>query len=166
MDHGGVFTTRSGAAIIFTLLCACAHTTTRSAVDVDPAAPIRTAISAANAEFAQALLRGDAKGMAAVFAEDGEIIPTQQRGLVTGRAAIEAYQARRLEARRYLDVEITTVQLGVSGDVAWETGTSRATIQQGQGAPIAVTGRYLAVWKRAADGAWRIRVNLSVPDPF
>ena len=166
MDHGCAFTARSRAAIVFTLLCACAHTTSSTGVNADPTAPIRTAIGAANAEFAKALVRGDAKGMAAVFAENGEIIPTQQRGLVTGRTAIEAYQARRLEARRYLDVEITTTQLEVAGDVAWETGTSRATIQQGQGAPIAVTGRYLAVWKREADGAWRIRVNLSVPDPF
>jgi ketosteroid isomerase-like protein len=100
-----------------------------------------------------------------VFAEDGEVIPATQGGFVSGRSAVEAYQAKRLEGRRYLDVVITTVHLGVSGDLAWETGTSRVTVQQGQGAPVTVPGRYLAVWRREPDGRWRIRVDLPVADP-
>lgn len=152
--------------IAFTLVCACAHTPSTAAPPVDPTTVVRSAITAANEEFARALVRGDAKAMAAVFAEDGDIIPWTQRGFVSGRAAIEAYQAKRLAARRYLDVVITTVQLGVSGDVAWELGTNRATIQQAQGAPVVVTGRYLAVWNRGPDGTWRIRADLPVPDPF
>ena len=69
--------------------------------------------------------------LAAVFTEDGEVIPAMERGFVSGRTEIEAYNARRLTASRYLDVVITTVQLGVSGDLAWETGTSRVTMQHG-----------------------------------
>ncbi len=160
-----VRTPRSRAAILLLSLVACAHAPAASAPE-DPAAPVRAAITAANAEYAQALLRGDAKAMAAIFTEDGEIIPSNERGFVSGRDAIEAYQARRLEGRRYLEVELTTVDVGISGDVAWETGVTRATIQQPQGAPVAVTGRYLAVWKRGADGTWRIRVDLPVADPF
>jgi ketosteroid isomerase-like protein len=86
-------------------------------------------------------------------------------GFVSGRAAIEAYQAKRLQARRYVDAVITTAELGVSGDLAWETGTNRVTIQQGESAPLTVTGRYLAVWKRGADGRWRIRAELPITDP-
>jgi len=141
---------------------ACAHWTGaggRSEADV------RAAIAAANGEFARALVAGDARAMAAVFTEDGEVVPTTQRGFVSGRAEIEAYYARRLEARRYLDVAITTVKLGVSGDVAWETGTSRVALQQGEGAPVTVTGRHVAVWKRERDGRWRIRVDLPIADP-
>ncbi len=126
---------------------------------------VRAAVAAANAEFARALVAGDARAMAAVFADDGELIPAMQRGFVSGRAEIEAYDARRLEGRRYLDAVITTVHLGVSGDVAWEIGTSLVTLQQGEGAPVTVTGRYLAVWKREPDGRWRIRAELPVSDP-
>ncbi len=166
MAHRSVRTGRPRAAILLLSLVACAHAPASSKPEADPAAPVRAAIAAANAEFAQALLRGDAKAMAATFTEDGEIVPTNERGFVEGREAIEAYQAKRLEGRRYLEVEITTVHLGTSGDLAWETGVTRATIQQAQGAPVAVTGRYLAVWKRGADGTWRIRVDLPVSDPF
>lgn len=128
-------------------------------------AEVRAAIAAANAEYARALVAGDARAAAAVFTGDGEVIPATQRGFVSGRPEIEAYIAARLGARRYLDVVITTVHLGVSGDVAWETGTNAITIQQGESAPVTVTGRYLAVWKRESDGRWRIRADLPVGDP-
>lgn len=126
---------------------------------------MRAAIAAGNAEFARALVAGDPKAMATVFTEDGEIISASQQGFVSGRAEIEAYSARRLEARRYVDVTITTVRLEVSGDLAWETGTNRFTLQQGQGPPVTVTGRYLAVWRRGADARWRIQADLPIGDP-
>lgn len=141
---------------------ACAH---RPGGPGGADAEARAAVAAANAEFARALVSGDARAMAAVFTEDGEVIPVTQRGFVSGRPQIEAYNAARLEGRRYLDVVISTVHLGVSGDLAWELGTSLVTLQQGEGPPVTLTGRYLAVWKREPDGRWRIRAELPVPDP-
>lgn len=150
-------------ALAMLLVCGCAH----GAGSRRPAEPdeVRAAIAAANVAFAEALVRGDAQAMAAVFAENGEVIPAMEPGFVTGRAAIAAYQEKRVSARRYLEATITTVGLGVSGDLAWETGTSRVTFKQGESAPVTVTGRYLAVWEREADGSWRIRAELPVTDP-
>ena len=160
--------TRTGRAarlltgVILACGCACAHTAGSRAAET---AQVRAAITAGNAEFAQALQRGDARAMAAVYSEDGEIIPPGQRGTISGRPEIEAYQAKRLQGRRYLDVVITTEELGFSGDLAWERGASRVELQQGGGAPVTLTGRYLAVWKRESDGRWRIRAELPVSDP-
>lgn len=140
----------------------CAHLSSRNA---GADAEVRAAVAAANAEFARALVAGDAPGMAAVFAEDGLVIPAMKPGFVSGRAEIEAYDARRVRSLRYLEATITTVQLEVSGDLAWEAGTNRLVVQQGEGAPMTVTGRYLAVWRRGEDGRWRIRAELPVPDP-
>lgn len=140
---------------------ACAHGTgARGALDPE----VRAAVAEANAEFGRALVAGDARAMAATFTEDGEIVPASQAGFVSGRAAIEAYYARRLGTRRYLEVVLTTVRLERSGDLAWETGTSRVTLQQGETAPVTVTGRYLAVWRRESDGRWRIRADLPIAD--
>lgn len=142
---------------------ACAHLPGGRAGDD---AEVRAAVAAANAEFARALVAGDAAGMAAVFAEDGLVIPAMQGGFVSGRAEIEAYDARRVRSLRYLEATITTVQLEVSGDLAWEAGTNRLVVQQGEGAPMTVTGRYLAAWRRGKDGRWRIRAELPIPDPL
>ncbi|HET8734487.1 MAG TPA: SgcJ/EcaC family oxidoreductase [Anaeromyxobacteraceae bacterium] len=141
---------------------ACAHWPgARGKADAEA----RAAIAAANAEYGRALVAGDARAAAAVYAPDGVVIPTAQRGFITGRAEIEAYNASRLEARRYVDVVITTVQLEVSGDLAWESGTSSVTVQQGEKATATLTGRYLAVWRREPDGRWRIRADLPITDP-
>lgn len=141
---------------------ACAHWPgARGKAEAD----VRAAIAAANSEYARALVAGDAHAVAAVFAQDAEVIPTGQRGFISGRAEIEAYEASRLEGRRYLDVVITTTQLEVSGDLAWESGTSSVTVQQGEKATATLTGRYLAVWRREPDGRWRIRADLPVTDP-
>ncbi len=126
---------------------------------------VRDAIAAANAEFARALVAGDARATAAVFTEDGQVISAARQGFVSGRAEIEAFNASRLEGRHYLEAVITTVGLGVDGDLAWETGTSRVTMQQGESPPVTVTGRYLAVWQRGPDGRWRIRADLPIADP-
>lgn len=125
---------------------------------------VRAAVAAANTEFARALVAGDAPAMAAVFTEDGEIVPAMQDGFVSGRAAIEAHYARLMTTRRYLDVVITTARLSRSGDLAWETGTNRMTLKQGESAPVTVTGRYLAVWRREPDGRWRICAELPIAD--
>lgn len=127
---------------------------------------VRAAIATANAEYARALKAGDAHAVAAMFTEDGEVVPTGQRGFLTGRAEIEAYNASRLEGRRYLDVALTTVHLETSGNLAWESGTSSVTMQQGVGPSVIVTGRYLAVWRRGPDGRWRIRADLPITDPL
>jgi uncharacterized protein (TIGR02246 family) len=155
--------TRSLTVMVALAAGACAHGPGARGAALE--AEVREAVAAGNAQFARAAVAGDARAMAAVFTADGEVIPAAQRGFVSGQAEIEAYNARRLEARRYLDVVITTVQLGVSGDLAWESGTNRVTVQQGASAPVTVTGRYLAVWKREPDGRWRIRADLPVGDP-
>jgi uncharacterized protein (TIGR02246 family) len=148
--------------VVSIVASACAH---RSSAGGTSDADVRAAIAAVNAEFARALVAGDARAMAAVFTEDGEVIPTMQRGFVSGRTEIEAYNARRLTTSRYLDVVMTTLHLEVSGDLAWETGTSRVTMLHGKSAPVTVSGRYLAVWKRDPDGRWRIRADLTISDP-
>lgn len=129
-------------------------------------AEVRAAIAAGNAEFARALVAGDAHAAAAVFTADGEVIPTARRGFIKGREEIAAYNASRLATRRYLDLVLTTVDVEVSGDLAWETGTNSITVQQGEAAPVTLTGRYLVVWKREQDGRWRIRVDLPISDPL
>jgi uncharacterized protein (TIGR02246 family) len=162
--RGGVMAVLRRLGLLAALLAGgCAHW---SGARARQDAEVRAAVAAANADFSSALKDGDARGMAAVFTEDGELMPSTQRAFVTGRAELEAYFAKRLEGRHFLEVEVATVQLGVSGDLAWESGTSRITLRQGETtAPVLLAGRYLAVWRRDADGRWRIRAEVLVADP-
>jgi uncharacterized protein (TIGR02246 family) len=144
---------------------ACAHAPAGPAAPAMGTAEVRAIIETTNARFAAALVKGDAPALAALFAEDGQAIPGAAKGFVTGRAALAEYYAGRLKAARYLEATITTVEVEVSGDVAWETGTNRVVVQVGESAPVTRTGRYLVVWKRGTDGTWRYRVDAVIPDP-
>ena len=145
-----------------TMTTACAHSpTVRSA---DPA-EVRTAIEGNLRQFISALKRGDAGAMAAMFTEDGEYIVANTKGFITGRAAIEEVFRARFKAARFIDVAITTISVHVECDIAYETGTNSVTLQVGDVPPVTRTVRYLTVWKRQADGVWRIRVDAIIPDP-
>ncbi len=156
------WTHRSLVVVVAFAASACAHW---SGARGKAEAEVRAAVVAANDAYARALVAGDARALAGLFTEDAEIVPTTQQGFVSGRPEIEAHFARRLEGRRYLEVAITTSRLEVSGDLAWETGTNRITLQQGERAPVTLTGRYLAVWRREPDGRWRMCADLPIGDP-
>jgi len=153
------------APLIFLLLnlSACSHTPPAGASS--DLSGVRAAIEAANMRVAAAVMRGDAAAIAQIVAEDGEAIATTEKGFVSGRPALEAYYAGRLRAARFRDVVITTVAVEVAGDLAWETGRNRLTVQVGDAPPTTRTGRYLVVWKRQPDGRWLIRVDAVIPDP-
>jgi uncharacterized protein (TIGR02246 family) len=149
------------AASLFALL-GCAHESPPTASDLSS---VRASIEQAEAQYAKVLVAGDAPALAAFFTEDGVFILGAQKGINQGRAAVEAFNEERMKAWRYLDVTITTADVGVSGELAYERGTNRIIRQQGSATPVTSTGRYLTVWRRQSDGRWLIQADMVVADP-
>jgi ketosteroid isomerase-like protein len=56
----------------------------------------------------------------------------------------------------FKDGSAKTEDVMVSGDLAVETGTFAWTLQPKSGAEVKDKGKYLTVWKRQADGSWKI----------
>ena len=57
---------------------------------------------------------------------------------------------------------VTTVDLWLDGDVAYETGTYSYKYQE-KGKPVTEEGRYVTIWKRQSDGSWKIITDMGVP---
>ncbi|HXX30152.1 MAG TPA: nuclear transport factor 2 family protein [Myxococcaceae bacterium] len=112
-----------------------------------------------------AMLIGNAERVATVFTDDATYLPLRQPGFVQGRQALIEYFRARFASTRFLEVELVTTSLDVSGDMAYEIGTNRLRTQSGGAAPVTVTGRYLTVWRRGADTVWRIQADCPIPDP-
>jgi len=100
--------------------------------------------------YVAAMLAGDPKAAAAVFAEDGTDLEPGAAP-VRGRAAIEAYYRGLFATCHFVKFELTETESRIAGDVGFLTGTSRVALA---GIPEE-TGKYLVVLKRSGD-AWRV----------
>jgi ketosteroid isomerase-like protein len=50
-----------------------------------------------------------------------------------------------------------------AGDLGYTFGTNAFTIPDSAGTPITTAGRYLAVWRKDADGRWRCVMDYGTP---
>lgn len=117
-------------------------------------AAARVAIAAANKSWDDNYLKGDAAAVAAIFTEDAASLPPG-RPTIRGRAAIEADIKAELDSTKYTASVDTTDELIAAGEYVVEIGSwsSKGTFKSGK--PTNEGGRWMAVWKRDATGAWK-----------
>jgi uncharacterized protein (TIGR02246 family) len=113
----------------------------------------------AAAVLAAALARGDAAAAASLYADDGRLL-TSAAELLSGRSEIEAYwQAGIAFGLSSLDLQM--IELSVGDRVAIEIGRYALAVDGGGGAaPVSEHGKYVALHRRQADGAWRRAVDV------
>jgi uncharacterized protein (TIGR02246 family) len=118
----------------------------------------RTAIEAANSRFSDAFARGDIQAVASMYTSDAILFPPDS-DVVRGNQAIgEFWKATRDSGVR--SAALTTDDVGRSGDLAYESGKVSLTIQpEGKEATNAVA-KYVVVWKRESDGAWKLHRDI------
>ena len=125
-------------------------------------AEVRKWIEKGNSQWVEGFKRGDAALVAEAFAPDA--VNVGKDGTVdVGRDAI------RERTRKYLETSgpATTARADigdfvVSGDLAYEWGTSDARFAPKPGGPAKRAGRYLTCWKKQPDGSWKIFRNNSL----
>ena len=124
----------------------------------DPAAEAAAGIARAASAFSRALEAGDAATMAAQYTDDATVIPPNG-ALVTGREAIQEFWTPRTPDFRTIRHGLATDRLEVAGDVAIEVGTWSQEGGMKDAEPASSSGRYLVVWRRGADGEWRMQFD-------
>ena len=117
--------------------------------------PLRARLEKMGKDFADAYNRGDAKAVAAFYAEDAVVMPPDS-DFVKGRPAIEAAWKGAQEAgMKNMGLEVVDVES--DGTYVIETGKATADMQPaGQAAATAEMYKYLVVWKKQKDGSWKI----------
>jgi len=109
---------------------------------------------------------GQADGVANLYAEDGVVLPPGAPAQ-NGRAAIQEFITGDIAQSRAAGLTLNQSEVtgvGVSGDLAWLSGTF--TVADSTGATID-TGKYLSVYRRSGD-AWlliRDTWNSDAPAP-
>ena len=115
------------------------------------ASPDEAAIRAQTTAWEKAFAAGDAKALAALYADDAVLSPPGVPS-VTGRAAIQEYFAKDVAAAKAAGATFALnpkTDVGVSGNMGWESGTYKVTVK----GAVVETGKFLSV-SRKKDGKW------------
>jgi uncharacterized protein (TIGR02246 family) len=133
-----------GIVMLAGSMVAVAHAATKTSAD-------EAAIRAQTASWEKAYNGGDAKGVAAQYAEDALLLPPGSPG-VSGRAAIQEFFVKDIAATKAAGAVFVLspmTDVGVSGDMGWESGTYKVTVK----GAVVETGKFLSV-SRKKDGKW------------
>jgi len=116
-----------------------------------PASADEAAIRAQTTSWEKAYNGGDAKAVAALYAEDALLLPPGASG-VSGRAAILAFFTKDIAASKAAGAVFVIppkTDVGVSGNLGWESGTYKVTVK----GALVESGKFLSV-SRKKDGKW------------
>ena len=122
----------------------------------------RKAIDNGNAQWVDAWDKADASLIAGLFAPEGILLGRNGK-FFKGPDQIFQRQKTIMEgAGKGVKATVTTVDLWLDGDTAYETGKYSYKYQE-KGQPITEEGRYVTIWKRQSDGSWKIIMDMGVP---
>jgi len=123
---------------------------------------VRGAIVAGVESFMAAFRRGDAEGLAALYTENGQLMPPNS-DFVTGKQAVqEFWQAVMDMGIKEAQLEILEVE--AHGDTAIEVSKFALLGERGQ---VLDKGKYIVIWRQEEE-QWKLHrdiFNSSMPAP-
>lgn len=115
------------------------------------------------ARFARDVARRGGAGFAAWFADDGVMLGNGKPAVV-GREAI-AKAAAWTPQEYQLTWTPTDAMMGPSGDMGYTWGHYEGRGKDANGNPVTTSGRYITVWRRQADGQWKVALDAGSNEP-
>ena len=114
------------------------------------------AIKAVADAYVKAALAGDAKAIAALYAEDAVEMPPNQP-MIKGRAAIQQYYEKEMSSGMKMNsFTLTHLDTHAAGDRGYDVGTYRQSVTPtGATAPVSDSGKYTVIVKRSGSG-WHV----------
>jgi ketosteroid isomerase-like protein len=126
---------------------------------------VRQALEAQNARFGDAVVKGDTATLAGFYADDA-ILMMSEMPATRGHDGIAKTFAGMGSAMKVSSFRLQTQDVIVSGDYAFETGAYDMNAQPAaKGAkPEHGVGKYLVLWKKQADGSYKILRDIANSD--
>jgi ketosteroid isomerase-like protein len=115
------------------------------------------------ARFAKDVLARGGAAFAEWFAEDGVALGNGVAPLI-GRVAI-AKSATWSPKVYQLTWTTTDAVMGPSGDMGYTWGHFEGRSKDANGNPVTTTGRYMTIWRKQADGSWKVVLDAGANEP-
>jgi len=153
---------RAGSLVAALAIAACAQ---QPAPPPDTRAADEAAIRAAIQEWSAAAAAKDAAKFSTFYAGDA-VIMLEKAPDIHGMPAIREGLAGMMKDPNFaLSFAADSVTVARSGDLAYETGHYAMTMSGADGKPAPEIGHYIVVWRKQADGAWKVAADVPVSDP-
>ena len=121
---------------------------------------VRASIAAIDKKFMEDVNRGNAAAGAAAYTDDAILMPPNHSP-VEGKQAIEKYLAEIGPQLQASNFQLSILEVDVQGDTTIVRGTySSSFTVPGTDAPMEDRGKTLNVWKRQADGSWKLHRDI------
>lgn len=131
---------------------------------MDPTAkPGKVLLFDLDAKFARDVRERGGVAFADWFAEDGVALNNGQAPLI-GLVAIA--KSANWDPKIYqLTWTPTDAQMGPSGDMGYTWGHFEGHSKDAAGNPVTTSGRYITVWRRQANGTWKVALDAGANEP-
>jgi uncharacterized protein (TIGR02246 family) len=122
----------------------------------------QTEIRALIANWERAAAARDARGVAALYAEDATLLPPGQPA-IKGRQNIQNFWQGFFDLGAS-DARINPVEIRGSDPFVYEIGEYSAMMPQPTGGTAPGNGKYLVVWERQSDGSLKMVADMFSPN--
>jgi uncharacterized protein (TIGR02246 family) len=119
---------------------------------------VRDTIEAGDQAMADAINSKNGEATAPNYTEDGAVLPPDAPRQ-DGRAAVQAFWQAAIDMG-LADVVIKSHEVEELGDVATAVGTLSGTVPDGEGGHTALAGKFIVLWRKGADGTWRMHRDI------
>jgi uncharacterized protein (TIGR02246 family) len=146
--------TCSIALFLFPLIC-CA-----SAADLK----IEQAVRDQDAQWSKAAESRDVDKLVSFYADDAVVLPAHAASATTKDSIRNIFQRLLSIPGVALSWKPTNVTVAGSGDLAYSTGTYEMSAPDDAGKTSNDHGKYAAIWKKQADGRWKVALDIRNTD--
>jgi ketosteroid isomerase-like protein len=130
----------------------------------DPSAnPGKVLLFDLDKRFAQDVQAHGGAAFADWFADDSVALNNGASPII-GKVAI-AKSANWSPKDYQLTWTTTDAQMGPSGDMGYTWGHFEGHSKDAAGNPVTTTGRYITVWRKQADGSWKVALDAGANEP-
>ena len=133
----------------------------QSAAMADTRAADEAAIRAADADFAKAAETKDLDKAMSLYADDAVFLSPNAPAAIGKDNIRKNIQGLFAAPGLHATVNVTSITVARSGDLAMDQGTVDVTVNGKNGHPVTSTSDYVLVWKKMPEGSWRIAADTS-----
>jgi uncharacterized protein (TIGR02246 family) len=128
-------------------------------VGEDTRAATEDAVKQADANWSKAAESRDLDATVAYYSDEATVLPPNAP-VASGKAGIRAMWTELLNPHTTVTWQVTKADAALSGEMAYVIGTYQIAAKDPEGKAMEDRGKLLEVWKKQADGKWKVDADI------